>query len=467
MNNTYFDLVDQTFDFPQDGFTLNPKDGTLLFQEIPIMDLIEKYGTPLKIFYLPKISQQINKAQDWFDAAIKKHNYKGKYFYSYCTKSSHFQFVLNEVLKNITQLETSSSFDIDLIRKLYAKGKINKNALIINNGFKPRDYAEKISELINDGFKNVIPVLDNKRELEYYQNFVTKDNMDIGLRVATEEEPNFEFYTSRLGIRQASLMDFYMNKIATNPKFTLKMLHFFVDTGIKDNIYYWSELKKGIKTYCELKKVCPTLSRINIGGGMPIQNSLNFQYDYEYMVDEIVRLIKDACEQEGVAEPDIFTEFGKFTVGESAANIYSVIGQKRQNDSERWYMIDNSIMTTLPDAWGIGERFVMLPINHWSKEYHRVNIGGISCDNSDYYNAEAHMNQVFLPKVEDEDEPLYLGFFHSGAYQDSLSGYGGVKHCMIPSPKQILVDKNVRGEFVDWMVNPEQTAESMLAILGY
>ena len=245
------------------------------------------------------------------------------------------------------------------------------------------------------------------------------------------------------------------------------MLHFFVDTGIKDNLYYWSELKKGIRTYCELRKVCPTLSAINIGGGMPIRNSLSFEYDYEYMVDEIVRLIKDACLQENVPEPDIFTEFGKFTVGESAATIFSVIGQKRQNDSERWYMIDNSIMNTLPDAWGIGERFVLLPINHWDKEYHRVNIGGISCDNSDYYNAEVHMNQVFLPKVDSEDEPLYLGFFHTGAYQDSLSGFGGVKHCLIPGPKHILVDKNVRGEFVDWMATPEQTAESMLAILGY
>lgn len=53
MNNTYFDLVDQTFDFPQDGFTLD-KDNNLLFQEIPIMDLIEKYGTPLKIFLSSK-----------------------------------------------------------------------------------------------------------------------------------------------------------------------------------------------------------------------------------------------------------------------------------------------------------------------------------------------------------------------------------------------------------------------------
>ena len=467
MNNTYFDLVDQTFYFPQDGFSLEKKDNSLLFNEIPLVELIEKYGTPLKVSYLPKISEQINKAFTWFDNAMKKHDYKGKYFYSYCTKSSHFRFVLNEVLKNITQLETSSSFDIDLVWKLYNTGKINKNAIIVNNGFKPKDYAEKISGLINEGFKNVIPVLDNKRELDFYQEFVTKENMNIGLRVATEEEPNFEFYTSRLGIRQASLMDFYKNKIEPNPKFTLKMLHFFVDTGIKDNLYYWSELKKGIRTYCELRKVCPTLSAINIGGGMPIRNSLSFEYDYQYMVDEIVRLIKDACSQENVPEPDIFTEFGKFTVGESAATIFSVIGQKRQNDSERWYMIDNSIMNTLPDAWGIGERFVLLPINHWDKEYHRVNIGGISCDNSDYYNAEVHMNQVFLPKVDSEDEPLYLGFFHTGAYQDNISGFGGVKHCLIPGPKHILVDKNVRGEFVDWMATPEQTAESMLSILGY
>jgi arginine decarboxylase len=468
MNNTYFDLVDQTFVFPQEGFSFNDKDKTLAFNELPLKELIEKYGTPLKISYLPKISDQINKAITWFDAAIKKHNYNGKYFYSYCTKSSHFKFVLNEVLKNIAQLETSSSFDIDLIWKLYSTGKINKNALIINNGFKPSDYAEKVAGLINEGFKNVIPVLDNKRELDYYQKHVTKENMNIGVRVATEEEPNFEFYTSRLGIRQASLMDFYKNKIENNPKFTLKMLHFFVDTGIKDNIYYWSELKKGIKTYCELRKVCPTLSCINIGGGMPIRNSLSFEYDYEYMVDEIVRLIKDACEQENVPEPDIFTEFGKFTVGESAATIFSVIGQKRQNDSELWYMIDNSIMTTLPDAWGIGERFILLPVNHWDKEYHRVNIGGITCDNSDYYNAEANMNQVFLPKVDNNsEEPLYLGFFHTGAYQDSLAGYGGIKHCLIPTPKHILVERNVRGEFVDWMVSPEQTADSMLKLLGY
>ncbi len=464
MKNTYFDLVDQTFYFPQEDFSLD--EHTLLFNEIPLRELIQKYGTPLKLTYLPKISSQIKKAHDWFDQAYKKYGYKGKYCYTYVTKSNHFRYVLNEVLKNIAQLETSSSFDIDLIWKLYHTGKINKNAVIVNNGYKPRDYAEKISGLINYGFANVIPVLDNLEELSFYEEYV-HNTMNIGIRIATEEEPNFEFYTSRLGIRQASVMEIYTEHIENNPKFNLKMLHFFVDTGIKDDIYYWSELKKGIRTYCQMKKLCPTLTALNIGGGLPIRNSLSFTYDYAFMIDEIVRLIKEECEQEGVPEPDIYTEFGKFTVGESGATIFSVIGQKKQNDRELWYMIDNSLMTTLPDTWGISERFVLLPVNHWDKEPHRVNIGGLSCDNADYYNAEAHINQVFLPKVEAEDEPLILGFFHTGAYQDSLSGYGGIKHCLIPSPKHILVDRNARGEFVDWCVNPEQNAEGMLKILGY
>ena len=99
-------------------------------------------------------------------------------------------------------------------------------------------------------------------------------------------------------------------------------------------------------------------------------------------------------------------------------------------------MIDNSLMNTIPDSWGIAQRFILLPINKWNNEYTRVNIGGLSCDNSDYYNSEVHENQVFLPAYSPEDkEPLYIGFFHTGAYQEAISGYGGIKHCPNPFSK--------------------------------
>jgi len=465
IHNKYFDLIDQSYYFPQEGFDLE-KD-QLIFNGIPLMMLIEKYGTPFKMTYLPKIGDQIKKAKNFFNRSIKSTNYGGRYFYCYCTKCCHFSYVLEEVLQHDVQIETSSAFDIELILNLYKQGKIDQSKIIVNNGFKTKQYLEYISQLVNDGFENVIPVLDNKYELSAYEALMKKP-CKMGIRMATEEEPMFEFYTSRLGIRSSEIVQFCKDNFTDHSKFTLHMLHFFVDTGIKDTTYYWGELKKGIKTYIELKKLFPSLQAINIGGGLPIRNSLGSEFDYKYMIHQIVSMLKEACEEEGIDEPDIFTEFGKYTVGESGATIFSVLEQKQQNDSEIWYMVDNSLMNTLPDSWGISERFILLPINKWHNEYRRVNIGGLSCDNSDYYNTEAQNQQLFMPAFErDDKEPLYLGFFHTGAYQDALSGYGGIKHCLIPSPKHILVDRDVNGNIVDTVYSEEQTAKQMLKILGY
>ncbi|MBN9349598.1 MAG: arginine decarboxylase [Chitinophagaceae bacterium] len=464
MNNTYHDLVDQTFNFPQEDFNL--KDGYLQFNGVDVKALIDKYGTPLKFTYLPKIGMQINKARKMFAQAFKKYKYEGKYNYCYCTKSSHFSFVVEEALKHNVHLETSYEYDIDIIHNLYRRKKISKETFIICNGYKEKAYTRAISRLLNSGFKNVIPVLDNKEELKAYRKSV-KVPFNIGIRVAAEEEPTFPFYTSRLGIRARDILEFYVDEIeGFEDRFQLKMLHIFLNKGVKDDIYYWSELNKVINLYCQLKKICPELDSINIGGGFPIKHSLAFDYDYQFMINEIVRNIKTTCRKNKVPMPDIFTEFGSFTVGESMAHIFSVLGEKMQNDRETWYMINSSFITTLPDVWGIGEKFLMLPVNKWSEEYQKVKLGGITCDSNDYYDSEEHVNEVFLPKLVN-GEPLYVGFFHTGAYQDQISGYGGIKHCMVPSPKYVIIDKDKNGKLVDWVYAKQQSAQSMLKILGY
>ncbi len=465
MKTKYIDLIHQTFEFPQEGFHV--EDNQLYFNDIPLMDIIKQYGTPLKITYLPKISSQIQKAKRLFKVAMAQVDYKGTYTYCYCTKSSHFSFVLEEVLKNDVHIETSSAYDMEILRTLHERGLIDKDKYIVCNGFKRELYTQNICEFVNDGFHNLIPVLDNKNELKYYEENI-KTKCKLGIRIASEEEPNFEFYTSRLGIRYKDIVPFYQEKLERNEKFEVKMLHFFINNGIKDSVYYWSELAKCLKVYVALKKICPTLDTLNIGGGLPIKNSLGFEYDYEYMIQEIVAQIKQYCNENGVDEPNIFTEFGSFTVAESGATLYSVIDQKQQNDTEVWYMIDSSFITTLPDTWGINSRFILLAINHWDKEYKRVNLGGLTCDSLDYYNAEAHISQVFLPTTKEEDkEPLYIGFFHTGAYQESIGGYGGIQHCLIPAPKHVIISKDENGEVITKLFSKEQSHKSMLKILGY
>ena len=455
--NTYQNLIEQTFDFPQEEFKVI--NGELYFHNIRMMDLVEKEETPLKISYLPKISSQIQKAKKWFNEAIEKNNYDGKYHYAYCTKSSHFSFILDEALKNDIHIETSSAYDIEIVKKLYQKGKITKDQFILCNGFKRPEYTKNISEIINDGF-NCIPILDDMSEIEEYDEQVI-EHSNIGIRMAADEEPNFEFYTSRLGVRYKDLIPFYNDKVKDNPKFTLKMLHFFINYGIKDSSYYWNELNRFVENYCELKKICPELTIIDIGGGLPVKLSLGFEYDYEYIIDEIIATIKRICTEHNVPNPDIFTEFGMFTVGESGAMLYSILDQKLQNDKELWYMIDGSFITQLPDTWALGQRYIMLPLNLWNNDVHTINLGGLTCDSQDYYNSETHTQQVFLPKIKN-DQTLYIGLFHTGAYQESLGGYGGLQHCLIPNPKHLLIDTDKIIKFKD-----EQSSSSMLDILGY
>ncbi len=461
---SYRDLIEQTFEFPQKEFKV--REHELLFNDVPLMDIIKQYGTPLKLTYLPRISENIRSVQAIFQNAIEKFKYNGNYTYCYCTKSSHFSFILEEALKNKNvHMETSSSFDIPIVRALYEKGKVTKDTYVLCNGFKRPLYMQYITELLNDGFKNCMPILDNLFELDHYEQTVNVP-YKVGIRVAADEEPNFEFYTSRLGVRYSDINNYYKEKIENSDKAELKLLHFFINTGIKDTAYYWSELSRFIFKYCELKKICPTLDSIDIGGGFPIKTSLTFQYDYKYMIEQIVENIKWICDKNNVPVPHIYTEFGSYTVGESGAVLYQIINEKLQNDKELWYMIDGSFITHLPDTWGMSQKYILLALNKWDDPYHKVNIGGLTCDSQDYYNSEAHTGEVFLPMRNDEEQ-LYVGFFHTGAYQESLGGYGGIQHCLIPAAQHVLIDRNEDGEISTKLFAAEQSSEAMMKLLGY
>lgn len=464
MKNRYIDLIDQTFDFPQEEFQINQTD-ELQFHGIDLMALINEYGSPFRFTYLPKISKNIQKAKLWFQDALIENEYSGKYHYCYCTKSSHFRHVLEEALKNDIHIETSSALDIEIVKKLKEEGKILDTTYVLCNGFKRGTYIDNIATLINSGHKNCFPIIDNYEEI-HLLNKQIKGNYKIGIRIASEEEPKFEFYTSRLGIGYKNIVPFYVREIKKLENVELKMLHFFINTGIKDTAYYWNELLKCLKVYIDLKKVCPSIDSLNIGGGFPIKNSLAFDFDYQYIVNEIVHQIKIVCDEEGVEVPDIFTEFGSFTVGESGGAVYEVLYQKQQNDREKWNMIDSSFITTLPDSWAINKRFIMLPINKWDKEYERVLLGGLTCDSDDYYNSEQHINAIYLPKYAKKN-PLYIGFFNAGAYQENIGGYGGLQHCLIPQPKHILIYKGEHGDIKSKLYREQQTTEDFFEKLGY
>ena len=76
------------------------------------------------------------------------------------------------------------------------------------------------------------------------------------------------------------------------------------------------------------------------------------------------------------------------------------------------------------------------------------------------------LSYIIVPKYN-KDKPLYIGFFNTGAYQETIGGYGGLQHCLIPAPKHILIDKDDNGNITTKLFREQQKSEDLLKILGY
>jgi arginine decarboxylase len=95
--------------------------------------------------------------------------------------------------------------------------------------------------------------------------------------------------------------------------------------------------------------------------------------------------------------------------------------------------------------------------------HERVLLGGMTCDSDDYYNSAKH-ECYHLPKYNKENH--YIGFFNTGAYQETIGGYGGLHHCLIPQPKHILIDRDENGILATEVFSEQQTSQDVLKILG-
>lgn len=475
MKRRFIDLLSQTYAWPQPGLDVSDH-GTLKFHGVDLFDLAKEHGTPLRFHHIPSIERAVARANEWFRLAIEKHNYTGTYIPAFATKSSPFRFSLEETTKAGCQLETSSALDLDIVRRLLAHGLISKQTYVLCNGFKSDRYLQAILDLHAQGMTNLICIMDNEEEVHRLLLAEPK-GLKVGFRIATEEDPSFEFYTSRLGMKSAKIMDL-VAQLSSSDALLPKMIHFFINSGLRDTAYFWNEFIKATRIYTEASTLCSSIDMLNIGGGLPIKKTLDFDFDYAALIDQIVGQLKQTCNEFNAPQPSIVTEFGSFYVGESGGLLMKVLLQKSQNDRERWNMLDGSIMSNLPDAWAISQRFITLPTNGWFEGFERVSLGGMTCDGDDYYNDQGNImlssssttidqevHHLFMPSFSSMKES-YVAFLHTGAYQETVGGYGGLQHCLLPQPKHVLV-RETKGTIAVETFRDPTDPESTLSLLGF
>ncbi len=450
---------------------LNVRKGHLFFDDLDLAQLLLSDGTrlgltsPLEIVYLPKIRQNINRLRQAFADAARAIGYEGNFLYAYASKANAAEEVVRTVLDMGVHYEISSTVDIEIVRLMKTAGHLTPERMIICNGFKQPDshYAHNIL-CLRQIHEHIIPVVEDQIELEPF--LASHNSFGIGLRQKSYGSQlnvnEMEANNSRFGMCVDDIWK-SAEAIASAPHLHLELYHSMVGSQIVSRDDFVARLLPSLQIYAQLRQRYPTLHIFDFGGGIPAAMTLNFEFDYLAFATHLLSTIQSVCARYQIPAPDVMGEMGRYTVAEHGAHLFKVLSVKENASLYPWYIVDGSIMSSLPDTWGLAEHFIALPLNHLDRPFRRVQIGGITCDSDDVYPPKPSISPLYLPVDVDN---LYVGFFSIGAYQEMLGGAGGSKHCVIAESNELIVDRDETGAYQLQRI-PGQTAEKVLRNLGY
>ncbi|MCA9689293.1 MAG: biosynthetic arginine decarboxylase [Myxococcales bacterium] len=149
------------------------------------------------------------------------------------------------------------------------------------------------------------------------------------------------------------------------------------------------------------------------------------------------------------------------------------------SEANRKYLANFSLFQSLPDAWSIHQVFPAAPLSrHLEKPTLHATIVDITCDSDGCVKTFAHPDENLsnLPLHERrQDAAYYLGFFMTGAYQDSLANvhnlFGDAHEVVLRDPDDDIVlpssERIELGDELHFEIRLGATCEDVLAAMDF
>jgi len=136
--------------------------------------------------------------------------------------------------------------------------------------------------------------------------------------------------------------------------------------------------------------------------------------------------------------------------------------QKLQERLQEHYLINASVFQSLPDYWGLGQRFPIMPLHKLDLPALRsANLWDITCD-SDGEIGFSSASPLYLHDVDLDEEEYFLGFFSVGAYQETL----GMNHNLFSHPTECSVVISADGYTIE-NIDESSSLLKVISSLGY
>ncbi len=275
-----------------------------------------------------------------FDSAIKEFEYDGIYRGVFPIKVNQLASVVTDLVKagqgHGMGLEAGSKAELTVA----LSQQLDDDALIICNGYKDESYIRLALQATQLGRK-VILIAEKPQEIGLILAVSAKMRVKpwIGIRIrliakssgkwerSSGAGAKFGFTTQELlnaveEIREAGLLE----------RFT--MLHFHAGSQITEIRRIKDAVKEGARVFAKLQAAGCALEYLDVGGGLGVDYDgshssyeASINYTMREYANDVVYMVKEICDAEGVAVPTLVSESGRALVAYHSLLICDVRGR--------------------------------------------------------------------------------------------------------------------------------------------
>lgn len=335
-----------------------------LMDELQIRDIT----APVLLRFPDILDNRIEKISRCFKQAAEEYKYGAQNFIIYPIKVNQMRQVVDEIVSHGKKfnigLEAGSKPELHAVLAT----NIDEHNLIICNGYKDENYVE-LALLAQKMGRRIFLVVEKLNELHLIARLAKRIGVrpNIGIRIKLSSLGSGKWEESggdhsKFGLNSSELLEAVDALAKYKMEDCLKLIHFHIGSQITKIRRIKNALREATQFYVQLTKMGFSIDFIDIGGGLGVdydgtrssasENSMNYSIQ-EYANDAISAIV-DACEKNGLKQPNVITESGRSLSAHHSILIIETLETTQLpvwNDNEEVSDSDHELARELYQIW--------------------------------------------------------------------------------------------------------------------
>ena len=335
-----------------------------LMDELQIRDIT----APVLLRFPDILDNRIEKIARCFKQAAEEYKYGAQNFIIYPIKVNQMRQVVDEIVSHGKKfnigLEAGSKPELHAVLAT----NIDEHNLIICNGYKDENYVE-LALLAQKMGRRIFLVVEKLNELHLIARLAKRIGVrpNIGIRIKLSSSGSGKWEESggdhsKFGLNSSELLEAVDALAKYKMEDCLKLIHFHIGSQITKIRRIKNALREATQFYVQLTKMGFSIDFIDIGGGLGVdydgtrssasENSMNYSIQ-EYANDAISAIV-DACEKNGLKQPNVITESGRSLSAHHSILIIETLETTQLpvwNDNEEVSDSDHELARELYQIW--------------------------------------------------------------------------------------------------------------------